>query len=77
MKLLRQPNKCIFVHFLVPFCYNSSTKSLMNKTLIQAEEESEEHIMKKLNFYFFEMLIQKQTHFNIKAYIAQTIEVFL
>lgn len=41
------------------------------------EEESEEHIMKKLNFYFFEMLIQKQTHFNIKAYIAQTIEVFV
>lgn len=39
--------------------------------------ESEEHIMKKLNFYFFEMLIQKQTHFNIKAYIAQTIEVFV
>lgn len=32
--------------------------------------------MKKLNFYFFEMLIQN-THLKFKAYIAQTIEKFL
>lgn len=29
----------------------------------------------KVNFYFFEMLIQN-THFKFKAYIAQTIEKF-
>lgn len=33
-------------------------------------------IYEKLNFYFFEMLIQN-THLKFKAYIAQTIEKFL
>lgn len=44
-------------------------------TLIVNKRLSGNHIYEKLNFYFFEMLIQN-THFKFKAYIAQTIEKF-
>lgn len=44
-------------------------------TLIVKKRLSGNHIYEKVNFYFFEMLIQN-THFKFKAYIAQTIEKF-
>lgn len=73
-----QANKRIFVQFLFHFCCNGCAKTHTNTFI---EDVLGERIWKsqyeKRNFYFTEMLIQKKPHFNIKAYIAQTIEVFI